>query len=178
MLAWYLSEVYPGSPTLRQKTDFAQVAAVYGSLARDDEATAVASYPMTYYNQSWGTAPLFEVIGQVVHEKPLAGAKDLRLFESDPEARPLFGDISDPRTIETLARHGINRIVLYNRLINGAETVHQLLSSNPRVAFMGRHSIDERDCGISLVCKSLDISIYRINGVVAPASVPLPVGRP
>ncbi|ADX44841.1 hypothetical protein Acav_0918 [Paracidovorax avenae ATCC 19860] len=178
VLAWYLSEVYPGSPTLRQKTDFAQVAAVYGSLARDDEATAVASYPMTYYNQSWGTAPLFEVIGQVVHEKPLAGAKDLRLFESDPEARPLFGDISDPRTIETLARHGINRIVLYNRLINGAETVHQLLSSNPRVAFMGRHSIDERDCGISLVCKSLDISIYRINGVVAPASVPLPVGRP
>lgn len=174
--AWYLAEVYPGSSTLRQKTDFSQVAAVYDSLAKDNEATAVASYPMTYYNQSWGTAPLFEVIGQVVHRKPLAGAKDLRLFEADPEARPLFGEITDPRTVDVLARHGINRIVVYNRLIANPQAVHQVLQSNTQVTFLGRHAIDEHECGISLTCKSLDISIYGIAGVTRPASVPLPIG--
>ncbi len=177
VLVWYVAEVYPGSPTLRQKTDLAQVAAVYDSLAKDDRVTAVASYPMTYYNQNWGTAPLFEVLGQVVHGKPLAGAKDLRLFKRDPEARPLFGEISDPRTVDVLAQHGINRIVVYNRLIGNAQALHQALSTHPRIAFMGRHAIDERQCGASLTCKSLDISIYGISGVQAPASIPLPLDK-
>ncbi|MDA8519441.1 YfhO family protein [Acidovorax sp. NCPPB 4044] len=175
-LTWYLAETYPGSPTIRQKTDFSQVAKVYESLAEDTRVTAIASYPMTYYNQRWGTAPLFEVIGQVVHQKPLAGAKDLRLFQWDPEARPLFGDIADPRTIDVLASHGINRIVIYNRLMDNARQLHQTLSSDPRLTSLGRHFLDEKDCGVSLTCRSLDISIYEINGVKALKEIPAPIG--
>ncbi|WCM92458.1 hypothetical protein M5C99_19185 [Acidovorax sp. NCPPB 2350] len=177
-LAWYLLETYPGSPTLRQKTNFAQVAEVYKSLAEDTEATAVASYPMTYYNQSWGTAPLFEMIGQVVHRKPLAGAKDLRLLQSDPEARPLFGDIHDPRTIDVLAGYGINRIVIYNRLLDNAAQIHEALSADARLRFLGRHFIDQKDCEVSLTCKSLDISIYQIRDARPLASIPAPIGSP
>lgn len=177
-LAWFLLETYPGSPTLQQKTNFAQVADVYKSLADDTEVTAVASYPMTYYNQSWGTAPLYEMIGQVVHRKPIAGAKDLRLLQTDPEARPLFGDIQDPRTIDVLAGYGINRIVLYNRLLDNAAQLHEALSADSRVRFLGRHAVDLKDCEVSLTCKSLDISVYQIKDVHPAASIPTPIGSP
>lgn len=176
--ALYLVEVYPGSPTLKQKTDLAQVARVYDSLARDERITAIAGYPMTYYNLSWGTAPLFEVVGQVIHRKPIAGAKDLRLYKEDGAARPLFGEIDDPATVDNLARHGINRIVIYNRVLEQSPRINAMLAADPRLGFLGRHAIAERECGVSLLCRSLDISVYEIKTAAAPpARLIDPAGR-
>ncbi|MFC4161779.1 hypothetical protein [Chitinimonas lacunae] len=177
-VALYLLEVYPGSPTLKQKTDLGQVARIYESLARDKQVSAIASYPMTYYNLSWGTAPLYEVVGQVIHRKPIAGAKDLRLFQRDGMARPLLGEIDNPLTIDNLARHGINRIVIYNRVLEQAPRINAQLSADPRLAFLGRHSLPERECGVSLLCRSLDISVYEIKTAVRlPPGLLDPAGR-
>lgn len=164
---FYVWEVFPGSPTVTQKTDFAQVASIYKALEEDKDATAVASYPMVYSNLNWGTAPLFEALGQVVHGKPIAGGKDLRLFSQDSEARPVFGNIGDPDTITNLASHGINRIVVYNRILENASAINEDLAADPRLRFLGNYRIPERDCGRSLLCRSLDISVYAIQGVHA-----------
>lgn len=165
--AFYVWEVFPGSPTITQKTDFSQVASVYKSLEADEDARAVASYPMVYSNLNWGTAPLFEALGQVVHRKPIAGGKDLRLFSRDSEARPIFGNIGDPETVANLAANGINRIVIYNRIMEDAAAINEGLASDPRLQFLGTHRVPERECGNSLLCRSLDISVYAIKGVHA-----------
>lgn len=174
LCTFYVWEVFPGSPTVTLKTDFGQVASVYEALAQDDEVTAIASYPMVYSNIDWGTAPLFEALGQVVHQKPIAGGKDLRLFRMDPEARPLYGEIGDAQTIDNLAAHGINRIVIYNRVLEQAEAVNAELAADPRLQRLGRHQVPEEACGASLLCRSLDITVYAIRDV-KPVTSPLPL---
>ena len=171
----YLFEAYPGSPTIAQKTDFSKVAKIYDGLARDVGVTAVASYPMTYYNQNWGTAPLYEVLGQVVHQKPIAGAKDLRWYLQDNGARPLFGEIEQVGTIDNLANHGINRLVIYNRLLDQAPRINAMLQADQRLNFLGRSTVPEIECGVSLLCRSLDISVYEIKNALPQTSVPLKI---
>ncbi|WP_245783463.1 hypothetical protein [Paracidovorax konjaci] len=165
----YVWEVFPGSPTVVQKTDFSQVAKIYEGLAEDKEITAIASYPMVYSNVNWGTAPLFEALGQIVHQKPIAGGKDLRLFQRDPEGRPIYGEIDDPGTVANLARNGINRIVIYNRILENASAVNAELNADPRLILLENRRIPEHECGPSLLCRSLDISVYGIKQVAAPA---------
>ncbi|WCM92454.1 hypothetical protein M5C99_19165 [Acidovorax sp. NCPPB 2350] len=174
MCCFYLWEVFPGSPTVTQRTDFGQVASLYEDLAQDDQITAIASYPMVYSNVSWGTAPLFEALGQIVHHKPIAGGKDLRVFRVDPEARPIYGEIGESQTIANLADHGINRIVIYNRVLENASAVNAELAADRRLQLIGRRQVPERECGTSLLCRSLDITVYAIKSV-KPVESPMPL---
>lgn len=174
MCSFYIWEVFPGSPTVTQRTDFGQVASLYEGLAQDDEITAIASYPMVYSNLDWGTAPLFEALGQIIHQKPIAGGKDLRIFRMDPQARPIYGEIGDPQTIDNLASHGINRIVIYNRVLENASAVNADLAADRRLQLVGRRQVPERECAPSLLCRSLDITVYAIKDV-KPVKSPMPL---
>ena len=162
LMAAYILEVFPTSSTIYDTTDFSKVRDVYSPLRKMKNITAIAGYPMTYSNINYGGAPLYELLGQVVHEKPIAGAKDLRMLERDPGSEPFLGDINDSGTIDRLKSNGINTIIIYNKLLSDSGSINKRLKSDTRAAYVGRYHIPEAECGHTLLCRSLDYSVYTI----------------
>lgn len=158
----YILEIFPTSSTIFETTDFSKVRYVYSPLREMKNITAIAGYPMTYSNINSGGAPLYELLGQVVHEKPIAAAKDLRMLERDPGSEPFFGQIDDYETIDRLKSNGINTIVIYNRLLNDSGGINKRLKNDTRIAYVGRYYIPQAECGNTTLCASLDYSVYTI----------------
>jgi hypothetical protein len=147
-------------------TDMSKIQRLYEPLLHNNNITAIASYPMTLGAGDVGFPQSYELVGQLVHNKPLvAGLSQFSTIEQR-EFQNQIRDISNPITINALAKYGINTILIRNKLLNDSLVINSMLKSDPRVMFIGDYSVpfDEKK-GKTNSDRSRDISLYQIKNV-------------
>lgn len=141
LAALILFEGLNNNYTFYQQTDFQEIARIYDPLKRDSSIKAIAAYPMTFSNGDWGVPPLYQIIGQIVHNKPLVGGKSLLRYSQEREGNVSsidVTDISDPDTISKLISMKIDTILIYEQILPESKRIISSLHHDNRIIPLGR----------------------------------------
>lgn len=134
----------------------------YAELAQDTTITAIAPYPMALSNGSSGFPYNFQLIGQIVHQKPIVSGLD----PFNEEAKLFYESISNienPETIDILKRHGVNTIIIHRNLFVNAQEIIDSLNADSRVMYKGEYiGYSTSGESPSLQELSLDIIVFHI----------------
>lgn len=149
------------SPSFYQQTDFQEIARVYDPLKRDQSINAIAAYPMTFSNGDWGAPPNPQIMGQIVHNKPLAGGKSLLRYSTEKGGNASIDvtDISNPETISKLISMKIDTILIYEQLLPDSKQIIWSMRHDNRITSLGRLPLNakgEQD-------PSLVISVFKLK---------------
>ncbi len=160
---WIIFEGLTVDPTWYSLTDFSQIARLNAPLRDDPEIHAIAAYPMNLSNVTSGFPPNYQLLGQIVHNKPLAGGAS-PFMENAIEYNSKISDLSNLETIDTLAKYGVNGIVIYNRLLPNSGYINKTLKADKRLVFLGRVTAPHSP-GIdsSALDSTQDISVFKIK---------------
>lgn len=167
-----VAEGYTTQGTFLRTNDFSQMAKLYAPIKNDPSVKAIAGYPMTYSSGDWGAPPLYEYLGQIVHQKPLAGGLDLR-HHLDQRLLNTISDISDinaPGTIDKLIKRKVDTIIIYNDIQPNAKSIVAALKHDSRIHYQGRYKVPHDKAGyLSQNDLSRDISVFRVKALLARA---------
>ncbi|MDT8397318.1 MAG: hypothetical protein RQ899_01740 [Pseudomonadales bacterium] len=138
---------------------------LYQPIIDDEDIHALINYPYELHDLGAGPPRLFQYAAQVAHQKPMVNG-----IQADHQNFALKQIVLNPANegaIEALASMGVNAIVVYNQLIDGAFDL-EAMKSDPRLTYVGRF-IAPFDRGLegpifSLSNKSRDISLFKIKG--------------
>jgi len=145
-------------------TDISKIQKLYDPIVRDRSIIAIASYPMNLGSGNVGFPQPYELIGQIIHGKPLAAGLSRFATNEQRELQSQIKDINNPKTIDALAKYGINTVLIRNKLLADSLIVNSNLKADPRLRFVGNYSAptDEKN-GKTNNDKSRDISLYQLK---------------
>lgn len=150
----------------RRMTSFERLAKLYEPLKTNDDVKRIVSYPFVIAGEGDGFPQNFELIGQVVHQKTLAGG----ISRTNPQARGLHEQIkslSDPRTLDALSKNNIDTIVIYSYMYGNADDDTKKLMADERVNYLGTfEQPKDEDTYVSANDLSRKISVFQIKEVV------------
>lgn len=152
-------------PTWLRTTDFSKIAKLYEPIKNNSDIKVIVGYPMILSNGNSGFPPMYELLGQIIHNKPLAGgASPFMKLSLDYHSN--ISDISNPKTIDVLAKHGVDTIIIYNNIINN-KSIIDYLKKDRRLKFIGRYTQPFDNAPyISANDLSRDIFVFQIKQVV------------
>jgi hypothetical protein len=148
--------------TWRRKTNFEALAKLYTPIKVNKDIHIIAMYPNVLNFNNLGFPQPYQLLGQTIHEKYFANGADFRDTKSDVYQGEIK-DISKESAIPALQTHGVDTILLYNRLLEDSESINKKLTQDSRLTFIG-HYVQPGDNGYSSANdKSRDISVYHIH---------------
>jgi hypothetical protein len=160
---WIISEGLTVDKTWYSLTDFSQIARLNAPLRDNPEIHAIAAYPMNLSNGTNGFPPNYQMLGQIVHNKPLAGGAS-PFMENALAYHAKISDVSQPEAIDTLANYGVDSIVIYNLLLPDAGHINKILQEDKRIKFLGRFTGQlDQAAHISSPDMTQDISVLKSN---------------
>ncbi len=125
------------SPEFWQTTDFSRIQQFFLPIANNPVIHSIASYPARLSDGDTGFPMRIDLLGQIVHKKPLAMGADP--FDKITLAHSrAIKDIEKPRTIDYLREHFIDTIIVYDHLI-GSNSLSNMLMKDPRLKFIGSY---------------------------------------
>ncbi len=156
-------------PTFYHRTNFDNIVDLYTPIKNNSNIKVIAGYPMALTGMSskkYGVPPMYELLGQSVHKKPLAGGAD----PSDKASYERWYKIENlmaTSTIKELADRNIDTIIIYNQIMQNPEEVHEFLLNNENIVYVDSY-ISKIDDPVYLSANDLsrDISVYQIKSVV------------
>jgi len=148
-----------------RSTNFEKTAQVYTELAQNKDIQTIAAYPIQLNFTKVGFPQTYQLMGQIVHEKPFANGVGLESKEAYEYNQKIW-DISKPITIDHLTTYNIDTIVIYNNFLDNAYLINNQLKKDKRLKFIGNFKKPFDPAYISGHDLSRDISIYQIREVV------------
>lgn len=145
-------------------TDMAKFKKLYDPIVENQNIRAIASYPMALGSGDAGFPQPYELMGQIIHGKPLAAGLSQFATDEQKNFQSQIKDITNPATVDALAKYGINTILIRNRLLADSLIVNTNLKADQRLRFIGDYAVptDERN-GRTNNDKSRNISLYEIK---------------
>ena len=162
--AIYLLGSVSTDDTWRRKTNFEALAKLYQPLKENRDIHVIATYPNTLNFNNRGFPQPYQLLGQIIHEKNFANGADFRDTPSDVYQGKIK-DIASSSAIPALREHGVDTVLIYNRLLDNAPAINKILSADPRLSFIGHYTQPGDNGYTSANDKSRDISLYAIKGV-------------
>jgi len=123
------------SPEVWQTTDFSRIRQFFLPIADNPAIHSIASYPTRLSDGDTGFPMRIDLLGQIVHNKPLAMGSDpfdkITLAHSQA-----IKDIEKPGTIDYLREHHIDTVIIYDHLV-GNKSLSKKLMKDPRLKYVG-----------------------------------------
>jgi hypothetical protein len=104
-------------------------------------------------------------LAQIIHQKSYAAGAS-PFSKSAIDQYKLIRNINDPAVIPYLTSHGIDTILINNKLMKNAAAINERLSHDSRLLFVGRYSAPPDKGYVSTQDLSRDYSLYQIKKVV------------
>ncbi len=160
--------------TWDKTSDFSEVAKLYQPLKDNPNIHAIAPYPMVLGAGDVGFPGTYQLLGQIIHNKPLASGVS-PFSQLLVNYRNKVEDINNPQTIDFLTQYGVDTIVLYNKHIYNSDQINARFKQDPRLQYVGHYTSSADQGFISALDLSKDISVYQIKSVVEKNRHPEPL---
>jgi hypothetical protein len=168
--AWIVLEGLPKDPTFFRLTDFSKIEALYQPIKNNQNIKIIAAYPMTLSNGESGFLPNFQLVGQIIHEKTLAGGVDPFTLNAT-KIQKAITDIADKKTIDALTEFGVDTIIIHDKLLSSKDILVQL-KADERLIYVGQYvvDVDKPILYLSTNDTSRTISVFQIKKVIEAAN--------
>ena len=155
-------------PTFYHRTNYAKLVELYKPIKENKSINVIAGYPMQVVglvSKDYGVPPMYELIGQSIHKKKLAGGADPHTKNSR-ENFLAIQNIFATGTVDILGSRGVDTIIIYNNLMASSSELNNILLNDPRLSFIDRYTaeIDDKNY-LSQNDMSRDMSVYTIKNV-------------
>ena len=144
------------------QTDFSTMEDLYSGVRNNPDIHTIAPYPMSLGAVETGFPQTYQLLGQIIHQKPLASGAN-PFDEVTVQHYRKIRDLHRPETIDILAKNGIDTILLYDNLLSDYQATFQELSRDERLTLIGKYSAEKAGEHASLFDFSKDISVFHIK---------------
>lgn len=157
--------------TWSRNTQFSKLAALYEPIRLNKNIHTMVLYPLELNFNNNGFPPPYQLLGQIIHNKPYANGATLGSIEA-AEYQQRIKKLDNYETINTLTSYNIDTIIIYNNLIKNSEQINNNLKKDSRLEYVGRFTESFDKGYISANDLSRDINVYIIKKVVAKNKTP------
>ena len=152
-----------------KSTSFSSIEKLYSPLKNNSQIHAISAYPLVLNNGDNGFPPTYQLMGQIIHERPLTAGLSPFADENSKAYYQKIKEITSPTAIDTLTYYGVDTILIYNKFEDlelPAKELNEILKNDERLTFIGRYTAPKDPGYLSMIDRSKDISVYQIKKVV------------
>lgn len=154
----------PNDQTWVKMTDFSKLDQIYQPIKNNKKIHIIAAYPLSLNFDNTGFPQPYQLLGQTIDEKSFANGAAL-YNEPSIKYQNSIKNIQNPNTIGILSKHGVDTIIIYNKLLTNAANIRKQLSQDKRLIFVGRYTAGYDGGYVSANELSRDISVYSLKNV-------------
>lgn len=147
-------------------TNMSRISDLYTPLKDNSTVHSIVTYPLELSDGKVGFPQPYQIMGQVIYEKPLAVGVSQFGSEAQVKYQENISDITKKDTIDYLIKYGIDTIVIYNNLLDKSESINDNLKKDFRLEYIGNFSVPEDGEYRSDNDLSRDISVFQVKKVL------------